>query len=192
MAQQLINLIFCKIYDEKHTKPNDIVSFRAGVGESAAAIQKRILDLFKKVRESYKDILDESDKISLDKNSTAYVIGELQNYCLMEAKRDVVADAFEVFTGHALKGGQGQFFTPRNVVQMTVDILDPQEDDLVIDPACGSGGFLIEALKHAWAKTDKKGKEYGWPQSEINRQKTQGRDRKFQRDRQRLFLVKSD
>ena len=58
----------------------------------------------------------------------------------METQRDVVADAFEVFIGHALKGGQGQFFTPRNVIKMMVEILDPDSEDLVIDPACGSGG----------------------------------------------------
>ena len=171
LAQQLINIIFCKIYDERFTKPNDIVSFRAGVDEKPKNIQQRIVDLFKKVKVNYKEILDDGDKINLDKDSIVYIVGELQNYCLMEVERDVVADAFEAFIGHALKGGQGQFFTPRNVVKMVVDILDPKEDDLIIDPACGSGGFLIESLKHVWEKVDKKGKEYGWSQDEINKQK---------------------
>ena len=44
---------------------------------------------------------------------------------MLEPSRDAVSDAFEVFIGHALKGGQGQFFTPRNVVKMTVEIMDP-------------------------------------------------------------------
>ena len=171
LAQQLINIIFCKLYDEKFTKPNDIVSFRAGINEKPKEVQQRILSIFEKVRANYKDILDDSDKISLDKNSIVYIVGELQNYLLMEAKRDVIADAFETFIGHALKGGQGQFFTPRNVVKMVVDILDPKEDALIIDPACGSGGFLIEALKHVWKKVDQKGKEYHWSRDEINRQK---------------------
>ena len=171
LAQQLINIIFCKIYDEKFTRPNDIVSFRAGIDEDPKNVQQRILDLFEKVKTNYKEILDDSDKINLDKDSVVYIVGELQTYCLMEAERDVIADAFEAFIGHALKGGQGQFFTPRNVVKMAVDILDPKENDLIIDPACGSGGFLIEALRHVWGKTDRKGKEYGWPQDEINKQK---------------------
>ena len=171
LAQQIINIIFCKIHDEKSTKPNDTVSFRAGVNETAKDISNRILGLFGEVKKKYREVLDDNDKITLDKKSIAYVVGELQNYCLMKAERDVIADAFEVFIGHALKGEQGQFFTPRNVVKMMVDILDPKDDALIIDPACGSGGFLIESLKYVWNQVDKEGEEYGWPSSEIDKKK---------------------
>jgi len=107
----------------------------------------------------------------LDANSVTYVVGELQNYCLIEVERDVIADAFETFIGHALKGGQGQFFTPRNVIKMMVDILDPDDEDLIIDPACGSGGFLIEALRHTWRKLDAEGEKYHWNKSNLQEEK---------------------
>jgi len=162
LAQQLINLIFCKLYDEKYTAPDQIVKFRAGIDEKPAIVEKRILDLFKEVKTNLPEVIDEEDRISLDTNSIVYVVGELQNYSLMNSERDVVADAFETFIGHALKGGQGQFFTPRNVVKMIVDILQPSETDKIIDPACGSGGFLIETLKFVWEKLDEKGKKMGW------------------------------
>jgi len=171
LAQQLINLIFCKIYDERFTEPNDIVTFRAGVDEEAKDIKERILDLFEKVKRKYKEVLDDSDTITLDANSVAYVVGELQNYCLIEAERDIIADAFETFIGHALKGGQGQFFTPRNVVKMMVDILDPDDEDLIIDPACGSGGFLIEALRHVWRKLDAEGEKFHWTKTSLQEEK---------------------
>lgn len=171
LAQQLINLIFCKIYDERFTEPDEIVTFRAGVDEEAKDIKERILDLFDKVKRKYKEVLDDSDTITLDANSVAYVVGELQNYCLIEAERDIIADAFETFIGHALKGGQGQFFTPRNVVKMMVDILDPDDEDLIIDPACGSGGFLIEALRHVWRKLDAEGEKYHWNKSNLQEEK---------------------
>lgn len=171
LAQQLINLIFCKIYDERFTEPNDIVTFRAGVDEKAKDVKERVLDLFDKVKRKYKEVLDDSDTITLDANSVAYVVGELQNYCLIEAERDIIADAFETFIGHALKGGQGQFFTPRNVVKMMVDILDPDDEDLIIDPACGSGGFLIEALRHVWRKLDVEGEKYHWNKSNLQEEK---------------------
>jgi len=171
LAQQLINLIFCKIYDENFTEPNDIVTFRAGLGEKPEDIKNRILDLFNKVKRKYKDVLDDTDSITLDNNSIAYVVGELQNYCLIEAERDVIADAFETFIGDALKGGQGQFFTPRNVVKMMVNILDPNEDDLIIDPACGSGGFLIESLRHVWRKLDADDEKYHWNKSNLQEEK---------------------
>ena len=171
LAQQLINLIFCKIYDEKFRKPDDIVEFRVGIDEDSKKVENRIKELFKGVKTKYKEVFEESDTIKLDPKSIAYVVGELQNYCLLEAERDVVADAFETFIGPSLKGAQGQFFTPRNVVKMMVDILDPDENDLIIDPACGSGGFLIESLKHIWIKLDAKAKEYGWNERELKKEK---------------------
>jgi len=136
LAQQLINLIFCKIYDEKFTKPEEMVTFRAGVEESPKEVEVRILELFNKVKKNYNDVIDRSDEIILDEYSLTYIVGELQQYSLLEASRDAISDAFEVFIGHALKGGQGQFFTPRNVVKMVVDIIDPSQEDKIIDPAC--------------------------------------------------------
>src|SRR5690606_31470254 len=76
-----------------------------------------------------------------------------------------------VFIGHALKGGQGQFFTPRNVVKMAIDMLDPDTTDSIIDPACGSGGFLIECLRHLWKKVDETGAKFNWPEREIEIEK---------------------
>jgi type I restriction enzyme M protein len=167
LAGQLINIIFCKIYDEKYTAPSDIVKFRAGINEKPAEVEKRIFDLFDEVKTKMPEVIDTEDKITLDTNSLLFIVGELQNYSLMNCERDVVADAFEIFIGHALKGGQGQFFTPRNVVKMVVDILQPTENDKIIDPACGSGGFLIESLKYVWQQIDEKYNNLGW--SEIDK-----------------------
>ncbi len=171
LAQQLINLIFCKIYDEKYTKPNDMVNFRCGVNEDLSDVKNRILDIFERVKDRYQDVINKEDSIDLDANSIAYVVSQLQRYCLLEASRDAVGDAFEIFIGHALKGAQGQFFTPKNVVKMIVDMMDIKPKDKIIDPCCGSGGFLVEALKDVWIKTDKIYKELGWPESEIEIEK---------------------
>lgn len=171
LAQQLINLIFCKIYDERFTEPNDIVTFRAGVNESPNDVKERILNLFQKVKRKYKSVMEGNDNITLDATSITYVVGELQNYCLIDAQRDSVADAFEVFIDHALKGGQGQFFTPRNVVKMMVDILDPNDDDYIIDPSCGSGGFLVESLRYIWKKLDSDAKRYKWSEPNLREEK---------------------
>ena len=171
MAQQLINLIFCKIYDEKYTKPTDMVNFRSGVGEPVDEVKSRILKIFEGVKERYPDVIESDDNIILDSNSIAYVVGQLQRYCLLEASRDAVGDAFEVFIGHALKGAQGQFFTPKNVVKMIVNMMDIQPNEKIIDPFCGSGGFLVEALKNVWNKSEKNNNELGWPEREIEIEK---------------------
>lgn len=190
LAQQLINIIFCKLYDEKFTAPNDIVRFRAGVDEKSKEVETRIINLFKEVRANLPSVIDEEDRISLDTNSIVYVVGELQNYSLMNSERDVVADAFETFIGHALKGGQGQFFTPRNVVKMMVDILQPKETDKIIDPACGSGGFLIDALNYVWDKADKQYRKLGWKEGEIVKKKIEIATNNFRGIDKDYFLSK--
>lgn len=171
LAQEIINLLFCKIYDEVNTGPEEIVTFRSGQGESPKDVANRINELFEKVKDEYEDVFPESDVIKLDPRSIVYVVGELQNYCITEADRDAVGDAFEVFIGPALRGAEGQFFTPRNVVRMMVECLDPEPGEMIIDPACGSGGFLIMALEHVWKKLDQEAKKKGWSAVQLDRKK---------------------
>ncbi len=190
LAKHLINLILCKLYDEKFTKPNDIVQFRAGIDEDDSEVANRIKERFEETKITYRDILDENDKINLDDESIAYIVGELQNYCLMDVERDVVGDAFEVFIQRALKGGNGQFFTPKNVVKTVVEIIDPNINDRIIDPACGSGGFLIESLKYIHEKIEKEGKEFGWSDEEINREKIEKANKNLKGIEKDDFLTK--
>ena len=172
LAQQIINLLFCKIYDEINTGANDVVTFRSGIDEPTREVRKRILALFDdKVKEDFNDVFDKTDAITIDAESLVYVVGELENYCITEAPRDAVGDAFEVFIGPALRGGEGQFFTPRNVVRMMIDILDPEPGEMILDPACGSGGFLIMALEHVWKKLEAQAKAKGWSPVQLDRKK---------------------
>lgn len=170
LAQEIINVLFCKIYDEQETLPNETVTFRAGVGEDHVIIKERIDSLFEKVKNiAYEDVFLKSDVINLDSKSLTYVVGELQTYCVMDADRDAIGDAFEVFIGPALRGAEGQFFTPRNVVKLIMNMIDPGIDDKIIDPACGSGGFLITALEHVWNNVKQEGHERNWTQAQITR-----------------------
>ena len=171
LAKQLINIIFTKIYDEKFTAPNDIVNFRAGTNESEECVADRISKLFKAVKTKYKEVIDVTDDINLDSHSLYYVVGQLHNYSLIDAKRDAIADAFETFIGYTLKGPQGQFFTPRNVVKLMVNILNQNTDEKVIDPACGSGGFIVESLRHIWSILDKESQRLEWNQLALQEEK---------------------
>lgn len=166
-VSQIINLIFCKIYDERFKRPDDMVDFRAGIDENVEDVSKRIVSIFGLVKAKYPDVFTASDVITLSDSSIAYIAGELQQYCLVESERDVIADAFETFISPSLRGGQGQFFTPRNVVKLLVSLVNPGRKDRLIDPACGSGGFLIESLRHVWNQVQKEGQELGWPDREI-------------------------
>lgn len=189
-ARQIINVILCKLYDEKFTKNEDVLQFRAGLNEKSSDVAKRIKLRFNEAKTIYKDVLDEKDSIDLDDKSLKYIVGELQNYSLMSAQRDVIGDAFEIFIHRALKGGQGQYFTPKNVVKVAIEILDPDVEDKIIDPACGSGGFLIEGLKYLHSKIEKKGAEFNWPQSEIDAEKIAKSNINFRGIEKDTFLSK--
>ena len=163
LAQEIINILFCKILDEQETDSEQAVTFRATVGEKPESVKQRILELFERVKTAtFDDVFDKSDTVELDSESMCYVVGELQNYCIIDADRDAVGDAFEVFIGPALRGTEGQFFTPRNVVALMVQMLDPKPGERIIDPACGSGGFLIGALDHVWGHLKEMSKRKGW------------------------------
>lgn len=188
---QIINIIFCKIYDERFTRREDTVTFRAGVAEKQDKIFLRVQELFAYVKEKYPDVFDETDKITLSQNSIAYIVGELQQYCLIESERDVIADAFETFIGPSLRGGQGQFFTPRNVVRLLLTLVDPTPKDRIIDPACGSGGFLVEALRYIWKKIEAQGIELGWPDAEVAAEKQEVAIKNFRGIDKESFLSKT-
>lgn len=165
-AQQFINLLFCKIYDERFTRMEDIVRFRSGINENKTNVAERIREIFVDVKEQYKDVFGEEDVISLDDGSIAYAVAQLQPFCIKDSQRDAIGDAFESFIDYTTKGSQGQFFTPRNVVKLIVSIAQLTSKDKMIDPACGTGGFLIEGLKAEWRYIrDQYGNE--WPEKEL-------------------------
>ncbi len=171
LAPQMINVLFCKVFDEMDKGPEEYVDFRWGYGEDPELAHQRILDLFAAVKDRYGEIFSAADAIEIDPVNLAYMVGELQNYAITEATRDAIGDAFEVFIGPMLRGEEGQFFTPRNVVQMMVDVLDPKPKERIIDPACGSGGFLIVALEHIWRSVEAEAGKRGWEDSRIDEER---------------------
>ena len=191
LAREIINLLFCKIYDEINTPLDEQVTFRAGINETPSQVAARLTTLFDDhVKQEYSDVFDSTDSIALDPDSLLYVVGELQNYSILSADRDAIADAFEVFIGPALRGSEGQFFTPRNVITMMIDILNPVPGENILDPACGSGGFLIVALERIWSHLDQSAVPRGWDDAMLTRQKGQYATRYFRGIDKDSFLAK--
>lgn len=160
LGSEMIRLIFCKIYDElyDHDKPP---KFKIGFNDTAEQVKANIEELWEKVKSYLVEdgIFEAHEKIVLDANSVRWVVGELEKFSLTDTDKDVVGDAFEVFAERQFVGDKGEFFTPRQVVKMAVEIVDPQPEERILDPACGSGGFLIHALEHIWGKMTKE--KYG-------------------------------
>ena len=190
LAQEIINLLLCKIYDEQNTAPDEMVAFRCGENEDPLTVQNRIDDLLQRAKDEYSDVFDADDNIKIDAQSLVYVVGELQPYCITEAERDAVGDAFEVFIGPALRGSEGQFFTPRNVVRMMVEILDPKPSETILDPACGSGGFLVVALEYVWRQMEKEAAEKGIGALQLDRNKRNVATKTFRGIDKDSFLAK--
>jgi type I restriction enzyme M protein len=101
--------------------------------------------LFKQTKDDYKDdkIFDPDEKINLRFNTVREIVKLLERYNLSDTSEDIKGIAFERFLGRTFRGEIGQFFTPRTIVEFMIRMLDPQEGEVVCDPASGSGGFLI-------------------------------------------------
>lgn len=147
---ELLKLIFCKIWDEKK---NPEIEFYAAAAErhgmnGPLKVRDRIAVLFDQVKEEYKAIFDPADTLKLEPKVLAYLVSQLQMYSLLESDIDVKGRAYEEIVGSNLRGDRGEFFTPRNACQLAVTMLAPTEKDHLLDPACGTGGFLITAMNH--------------------------------------------
>lgn len=164
---ELLNLIFCKIYDEKRrfSMPRGETyrrRFWVGVKEKNTptglkAIRSRIVSLFEELKNDklFSEVFDGNERINLSERGLAFVAGELAKYSFLDATVDVKGTAYETIVSNTLKQEAGQFFTPRNAIRCMVEMLDPDEKTRVLDPACGSGGFLVMVLDHVRRKIAK-------------------------------------
>jgi type I restriction enzyme M protein len=174
---ELLKLIFCKIHDER---TSDLVNFYASSSErfginGQLKVKNRIDKLFEAVKSDFPTIFREKDEIELKPAVLAYLVSQLQMYSLLESDIDVKGRAYEEIVGANLRGDRGEFFTPRNICQMAVAMMDPSEQDLVLDPACGTGGFLITAMNYVIDKIrEAETKKWG---TNIERIETAIRDR---------------
>lgn len=114
-------------------------------------------NLFEKTKQQFANdhLFDDNAKIEIRENSFEQIVKELEIYNLSTTSDDVKGIAFEKFLGKTFRGELGQFFTPRTVVDFMVSVLDPQEGELVCDPCCGSGGFLIKTFEYVREKIEK-------------------------------------
>jgi len=147
---QLLYLIFAKILDEQQSKRLFFVgATERNTPEGQARIAKRVHALFESVKSEFKNVFDGYERLEPNDRALAYVAAQLARFDLLSTDTDAKGMAFEAITSHTLKQKKGQFFTPRNVIRMMVEMVDPRPGKRVLDPACGSGGFLIVALNHA-------------------------------------------
>lgn len=156
---QFLYLIFAKMHDER--QPNEARRFWAGRFEKNGqlideqfdpagqkAIRRRIEPLFEEVKKKYSTVFRGNEEISLSDRALAFMVSELAKYDFGRTDVDAKGAAYQEIVGTNLRGDRGQYFTPRGAIKLVVSMLDPKPKERVLDPACGTGGFLTATLAH--------------------------------------------
>ena len=141
---EVSKLLFCKLRDEKLTKRDEPYKFQIGTHETADEVFKRVNSIYLKAKQEDSEVFKED--IRLDPKVVYSVVEHLQELAINKIDLDTKGIAFERFMEDFFKGKMGQFFTPREIIRFCVEMMNPQRGDLVLDPACGSGGFLLNSL----------------------------------------------
>lgn len=154
---ELLKIIFCKIQDERGvTAPTFYITpTERHDAKGKALCRKRITRLFEAVKGSYENIFKKDEHIELNDDVLAYIVGQLQMFSLLESDVDIKGHAYETIVGSNLRGDKGQFFTPRNMCSMMVRMVDPSEDDYILDPAMGTCGFLVTAMNYVIKRVER-------------------------------------
>lgn len=153
---ELLKVIFCKVYNEREL--GEIRFYVTNKEQTSSLgqinVKKRIDSIFEEVKERYAHIFKKDEIMELHPRVLSYIVGQLQYYSLLRTETDVKGDAYEELVGANLRGDRGEFFTPREVCKMAVESLlathlqSEWRTLRIIDPACGTGGFLIAVINH--------------------------------------------
>lgn len=176
IAIEVIKLLFCKIMDE--LSPDELCQFRATPAELTSdegkkEIRKRIEELYGKLlRDPDFGTMFKGEYLEYDDEWIAYIVSELQSIALMheDTNTDALGDAYEILLPSTLKGESGQFFTPREIVRFAMDVIEPsyKNNELVLDTACGSGGFLSIAIEKLRKQIKELYKNRGFSKDKLN------------------------
>ena len=157
---EIFKLIFAKIWDEIEALENrkdKVVEFRKAADPEITF--DRINSLFHQACVEWPGIFNQGEDIDLGKRHLQVCVGPIEGVRLLGSNLRIMDDAFEYLLPTEAKKKKGQFFTPRHVVEMCVRMLNPTRKEHVMDPACGSGGFLLHTLDWCYPATDNEQRE---------------------------------
>ena len=148
---ELAKILFIKIRDEKKPRRADVpYDFQIKTRETPKSVADRIKSLYQEAKAQDPEVFTED--IEVDDRLLFSVVNHLQGMHLSQTDLDVKGVAFERFVGTYFKGDMGQYFTPRELVEFMIKMIAPHHEALVLDPACGSGGFLLHAMDYIQAE----------------------------------------
>ena len=152
--EEVFKLIFTKLYDEWYSGQGNRRSKRQlefrNTGQTETDLRDKIQNLFEKAKGKWEGVFSEDSKITLTPSHLAVCVSSLEDVKLFNSNLDVVDEAFEYLINQSSKGEKGQYFTPRYVIDMCVKMLNPQEEEYIIDTAAGSSGFPVHTIFYVW------------------------------------------
>jgi len=154
--EEIFKIIYAKLYDEKlarERRENQEVIFRKY--QDNQKTYDVVNELFQSAIKEWPDTFEPTEKIKISPDRLSTCIPFLEDIRLFDtglAEYEIIDSAFEYLITEVAKGSKGQYFTPRYVVKMCVKMLNPQPEEKIIDPACGSGGFLLHTMYYVWEK----------------------------------------
>lgn len=150
---ELCKLLFVKIQDEKTPRRNgQPYDFQIKTHEPSRNLAERIKAIYNKAKEN--DPMVFTDTIRIDDATLRTMVSHMEGVSFSKTDLDTKGVAFEQFMDGFFKGDFGQYFTPREIIAFAVEMMKPKADELVLDPACGSGGFLLYALDQVRREAD--------------------------------------
>ena len=145
---QLCNILLTKLESDKQGRnsPDQPVLFREkeSIAKTAADIRRDFENLVNIYPETF--TTEKDKRLQLANETIAFCVDALSGLRLLDMGVKSVALAFQVLRSEALKQGEGQYFTPQTVIEAGIRMLDIQQSDIIIDPACGTGGFLVQSM----------------------------------------------
>lgn len=144
---ELSKVLFAKMYEE-HVH-HDTNRFTLTTYKQAKALGMNIVQtMFAEIQASpmVVDLFPKKTTINLSDDTLEQIVGIFEKYDLSLTAFDVKGEAFEYFLGDTFTGGLGEYFTPRNIVEFIVEAVSPKIGEKMVDPFCGTGGFLIYAF----------------------------------------------
>ncbi|WP_432139755.1 methylation-associated defense system DNA methyltransferase MAD2 [Streptomyces sp. bgisy154] len=158
---QFLYVLFAKAHDERLVRDQRRAA-RFSIGANGPAeeepglsgVAARIGELFEEAKAFHADqgLFGDQDRLTLGEGALAFIVSELAACSILSSSPDALGAAYQELAGDCLRGDHGQFFTPSSAVRLMVEILDPAENETVLDPSCGTGGFLSESLLYALHK----------------------------------------
>lgn len=142
--EEAFKILVAKLYDELTCLGLDR-NFK--IHSSPSLTRECINKILKRIYERWPGTLD-APTTNLSDDHLAVCVSEIANLNLLDRNIEIIDDLFECLISADAKGSKGQYFTPRHVIDFAVQLINPQPGEKIVDPSCGSGGFLVHALNH--------------------------------------------